>query len=170
MISFTNTIHIERPVGEVYDYLADLEHTQEWNWAITKTRKVTPGPVTVGTRYLQTRSVPQPANEELVITALEPNRLIEIDGILAQFPAHLGYQLEPSGAGTALTNAVDLHTEGALRLIGPLLRSRVRQSVADNLDKLKSLLENSSRSESASRTERSGKTGSPLDRRIAWRR
>jgi adenylate cyclase len=151
----------------VYDYLADLEHTPEWNWAITETRKVTPGPVTVGTRYRQTRSVPRPSTEELVITALEPNRLIEVDGTLGQFPAHLSYQLESSGAGTALTNAVDLQTEGALRLIGPLVRSRVRQSVADNLDKLKSLLESSSRSESASRTERSGKTRSHLDRRVA---
>jgi uncharacterized protein YndB with AHSA1/START domain len=147
MISFTNTIHIERPVGEVYDYLADLEHTQEWNWAITETRKVTPGPVTVGTRYRQTRSVPRPSTEELEITALEPNRLIEVDGTLARFPAHLSYQLESFGAGTALSNAVLLQTEGALRLIGPLVRSRVRHSVADNLDKLKSLLESRSRSE-----------------------
>jgi len=46
MISFTNTIHIDRPMEEVYAYLSDLEHTPEWNWAITETKKATSGPTT----------------------------------------------------------------------------------------------------------------------------
>jgi uncharacterized membrane protein len=58
MTNVTNTILINRPVDEVYAFLADLEHTPEWNWAISETKKTTPGPVAVGTRYRQSRSVP----------------------------------------------------------------------------------------------------------------
>lgn len=141
MINFIKTILISRPVSEVYAYLADLEHTPEWNWAITETTKITPGPVAVGTRYRQTRSVPRSATEDLRITVLEPNRRIEVEGTLARFPAHLTYRLASSQTGTEVTNTVVLQPEGALRLAGSLIVNRISQSVADNLSQLKSLLE-----------------------------
>lgn len=141
MISFTNTIHIDRPTDDVYAYLSDLEHTPEWNWAITATKKITPGPIAVGTTYQQTRSVPQPATETLEVTSLEPNRRIAIQGTLARFPAQLGYHLQPTGTGTELTNTVNLETHGGLRLLGSALGRRIKRAVADNLNTLKARLE-----------------------------
>ena len=96
MIRFENVIDIARALDEVYAYLADLEHTPEWNWAITSTQKVTPGPVGIGTRYRQTRSVPRPAVEFLEISGLEPGRSVEIAGTLGPFQARLAYELGPS--------------------------------------------------------------------------
>ena len=141
MISFTNTIHINRPVAEVYAYLSDLEHTPDWNWAITKTKKTTPGPVTVGTHYRQTRSVPQPGTEILEITALETSQVIEVRGTLAQFAAHLSYHLDERNGRTELTNTVNLEANGALRLVAPALSRRIKGAVAENLDELKRRLE-----------------------------
>ena len=141
MIDFTNTIHINRPVKDVYAYLSDLEHTPEWNWAITKTKKATSGPAAVGTRYRQTRSVPRPGTEMLEITALEMDRLIEVQGTLAQFNARLSYHLAERSAGTDLTNAVQLEANGALRFLTPVLSKQIQRAVADNLDQLKSRLE-----------------------------
>lgn len=138
---FTNVIHINRSPDEVYAYLSDLEHTPEWNWAITETRKTTRGPIPVGTRYRQTRSVPQSATETLEITALEPNRRIEIEGTLAQFPAQLSYQIVEKEAGTELTNTVNLESQGALRLVAPVLSGRIERAVGDNLNELKTRLE-----------------------------
>lgn len=145
MISFTNTIHIDLPTDDVYAYLSDLEHIPEWNWAITATKKMTPGPIAVGTTYQQTRSVPQPATETLEVTRLEPNRRIAIQGTLARFPAELGYHLQPTDTGTELTNTVNLETQGALRLVAPALGYRIRRAVADNLNVLKARLEAESR-------------------------
>ncbi|MEA2001666.1 MAG: SRPBCC family protein [Actinomycetota bacterium] len=141
MISFTNTIHINRPIEEVYTYLSDLEHTPEWNWAITDTKKVTPGPAMVGTRYLQTRSVPQPGTEVLEITVLEADHCIEVRGTLAEFPAHLSYLLDEKDAGTEVTNTVNLEPQRALRLLTPVLGNRIKRAVADNLNELRNRLE-----------------------------
>lgn len=141
MISFTNTIHINRKSKDVYAYLSDLEHTPEWNWAITETRKTTPGPTKVGTQYTQTRSVPQPSTEVLEIAGLEPDRRIEVRGTLAQFTARLSYDLAPTVDGTKLTNTVDLEPQGSLRLIAPILGGRIKRAVADNLNVLKTQLE-----------------------------
>ena len=141
MINFSNTIHIDQPVDEVYAYLSDLEHTPEWNWAITETHKTTPGPATIGTRYRQTRRVPQPGTEILEITALKTNQLIEAQGTLARFSAHLSYHLDEQNAGTELTNTVNLETNGALRMFAPALGRQIKRAVADNLIELKSRLE-----------------------------
>ena len=111
-ITFTNTISIDRPAAEVYTYLSELEHVPQWNWAVTSTTKTTPGPITVGTRYRQTRNVPQPATETLEITALEPHQRIEIKGTLAEFPSRLRYDLTESDTGTELTNTVSLEAHG----------------------------------------------------------
>jgi len=58
MASFENTVTITRPVEEVFTYLADAENLPQWNYAIEQTRKISPGPVGVGTLYRQTRTLP----------------------------------------------------------------------------------------------------------------
>ena len=141
MITFTNTVRINRPPAEVYAYLADLEHVPEWNWAITETTKATPGPISVGTRYRQTRSTPRPATEILEITELDTNHHIEIQGTLAQLPARLTYHLTEVEGGTELANTVNLEPHGALQLASPVLGPRIEKAVASNLNDLKTRLE-----------------------------
>jgi hypothetical protein len=58
METFANTVTIDRPAKEVFEFLADFENVPRWNYAIDRTRKTSPGPVTVGTTYRQTRSIP----------------------------------------------------------------------------------------------------------------
>lgn len=141
MIDFTNNIRIERTAGEVFSYLSDLEHIPEWNWAISETKKTTPGPASVGSRYRQTRSVPQPTIETLEIRRLDPGERIEIRGVLAQMPARLTYVLNEDGEGTELINTVNLEPAGLLRLAAPVISRRIEQAVASNLIDLKTRLE-----------------------------
>ena len=141
MIEFTNTIDIDRPISEVYDYLADLRHVPEWNWAIEETAQITPGPVAVGTRYRQTRHTPRRSVEHLQISALEPNRMISVTGDLGPFPARVTYSLHGNGSSTRVENRIGLHPTGPARIAGSLLGPSIAQSVADNLGVLKRRLE-----------------------------
>ena len=141
MISFTNTIRINRSPSDIYAYLSDLEHTPEWNWAIAETTKTTQGPVAIGTRYRQTRTVPAPATESLEISSLDANRHIEVQGTLAAMRARLDYELTEVGDGTEIVNTVQLEPQGALRLAGPIVGPRIKSAVASNLADLKTRLE-----------------------------
>ena len=141
MIRFTNSIDIAADSRSVFDYLVDLEHVPEWNWAIDSTEKLTPGPVRVGTRYRQVRSVPRPGVENLEITSLDPGRRLELAGVLGPFPGRLSYEIESIPGGTRLTNDVELDPPIPLGPVGDVLGRRVRGSVADNLAVLKDLLE-----------------------------
>jgi hypothetical protein len=149
MIEFTNTLVIDRPAREVYDYLADLENTPDWNWAIAETSRVTGGRSEVGARFRQVRTVPRPDVEMLELTGLDPHTRIEVQGTLARMAATLEYTLTPTDQGTVLANHVLLEPKGMARVVGTALSGRVKASVAENLGELKSLLEGGPRAEPA---------------------
>jgi uncharacterized protein YndB with AHSA1/START domain len=141
MASFENTLIIRRPVGDVFAFLASFENIPRWNYAIVETKKVTHGPVGVGTRYRQTRSVPRSGQESFEVTAFEPESRLEVRGTIGPFRARLRYTLEPVTEGTRLTNAVDLEGSGPRGLAARLAAPRVKEAVAANLDALRRLLE-----------------------------
>jgi hypothetical protein len=138
---FTNTITIDRQPAVVFAYLADLENLPRWNYAITETRKTTTGPVDVGSRYQQTRTVPVRAEEHLEVVEFKPGRRLAFRGSLNSLPALIGYSLRPEGDATVLTNSVELRPPPPLDLLAPIARRGIKSAVAANLDVLKRILE-----------------------------
>ena len=145
MIRFRNTIDIARAPAEVFHFLAHIENTPEWNWAVESARQITRGPIKVGTRFRQTRSVPRPSVDTLEIIRLEPDRLIEVVGHLASVPARLSYEVAAHPSGTRLTNSVEIDASGPFGLVDGLFSDRVRASVAENLSVLRTVLEQGSK-------------------------
>jgi hypothetical protein len=83
---------------------------REWNYAIEKTRKASPGPVGVGTTYRQTRSIPSRSEEGFEVTVFEPGKRLAVRGQIGPFRA--GQELcggtrrpaaEREGTGTGST-------------------------------------------------------------------
>ena len=141
MAAFENTVTITRPVEEVFTYLADAENLPQWNYAIEQTRKISPGPVGVGTVYRQTRTLP--GQEDFEIVVFQPPGQLAFDGTFGPFKARASYLLEAAASGTTLINKWDLQpTSAPLRLLGPLAVPKVKSAVAENLRTLKQILEN----------------------------
>lgn len=138
---FANSVTIHREPHDVFEFLAQFENVPEWNYAIVDTHKTSAGPVSVGTTYRQTRSLPSPSEETFQVTEFEPGRRLAIQGGLGPFEGTLIYELQPIEEGTLLTNTADLEAHGVLKLAAPIAGGRVRQAVAENLQKLKELLE-----------------------------
>jgi hypothetical protein len=142
MATFQNTVTIRRAIEDVFAFLADFENVPAWNYAIVETKKTSPGPVGVGTTYRQIRSIPDRSEEGFEVTAFEPTSRLDVHGNIGHFIATISYLLTPTGDGTRLTNVVNLKpSSGVLRLLAPLAASRVKASVAANLDTLKQVLE-----------------------------
>ena len=139
--TFENTVMIGRPIEEVFAFLSDFENVPKWNYAIVETRKVSEGPVGVGTIYRQVRSVPSRSEEGFEVIAYDPPRYLAIQGQLGPFPSRLSYALEAVQEGTQVTNSVELKLRGPGRLLGPVAVPRVRDAVDANLRKLKELLD-----------------------------
>lgn len=125
----------------MFGYLADVEHTPEWNWAIASSQKLTAGPVEVGTRFRLERTAPQRAMEELEVTVLRLDERLEVAGRLGPFDARLSYDLRDVPRGTRLVNSVELKPTTSLGFLGGLVGGRIRGAVAENLAALKGILE-----------------------------
>ena len=141
MATFENTVMIRRPIEEVFGFLAQFENVPKWNYAIVETRKVSEGPVGVGTIYHQVRSVPSRSEERFEVTVYNPPRHLEVQGQLGPFPSRLSYALDALPEGTRVTNTAELELRGPGRLLGRVAVPRVRDAVAANLRKLKEVLE-----------------------------
>jgi hypothetical protein len=87
---FENTITIRRPPAEVFAYLADFENVPTWNYAIVETKKLSQGPVGVGTKYRQVRKLPRPSEESFEVTGYEPEARLSVDGTFGPFPGRFG--------------------------------------------------------------------------------
>lgn len=144
-MKFTNTITINRRPAEVFAFLVQFENVPLWNYAISETGKITGGPVDVGSRYRQTRTLPTRSEETFAVTEFEPDRRLSIRGALGPFHSEVTYLLAPAGNATTIANTMNLQPAGPLRLVAPLAASRVKSAVAANLDTLKQILETGGR-------------------------
>ena len=142
METFENAVTIQRPAAQVFAYLADFENVPAWNYAIEKTSKSSPGPVGAGTTYRQLRSVPRMSEEGFQVTVFEPVTRLAVEGQIGPFRASTSYVLEAIAGATRLTNNVALEpSHVVLRPIALLAVPKVKAAVAQNLAKLKQILE-----------------------------
>jgi hypothetical protein len=67
-MKFANTIPINRRPAEVLAFLTHFANVPLWNYAISETRKIAGGPVGVGSRDRQTRTLPTRSEETFEVT------------------------------------------------------------------------------------------------------
>jgi hypothetical protein len=142
MQAFENTVTIHRPAEEVFAFLADFENIPTWNYAIEDTSKASAGPVGVGTRYRQTRTIPGRSTEEFEVTVFQPASRLAIHGHIGPFRATISYELTAAADATRLVNTVELDpSQARLRLLAPLATPKIKAAVAQNLGTLRQVLE-----------------------------
>ena len=130
---FEGTAHIDRPVEEVFAFLADGENDPKFSPRVLEIAKTTDGPPGVGTVYASTvKDAGMKTKREFKITEFAPPsriRWTELSKNLVTAPEG-GYDLTPEDEGTRLTvhNELEGHGIGKL-LVG--LAARAAQKDAD---------------------------------------
>lgn len=138
MITFQNTIEIERPATEVFDFLSRLENLPKWNYFVLEVKKTSEGPAGVGTTYHQIRKTDE---QVFRITEFDPNRTLALKTIPPSTPElEMRFTLLPEGEHTKVIDEWKLDT-GKPALLERLFARQVKSAVKENLGKLKELLE-----------------------------
>jgi len=138
VIEFENTIHVERPIDEVFAFLSDFENLPKWNYFVLRVVKTSAGPVGVGTTYHQVRKTDE---QVFRVIEFELNRRLAIQTIPPSSPElEMRFILQAEGDSTKVTDVWKLQT-GMIGLLERLAAGRVKSAVVDNLRKLKQLLE-----------------------------
>ena len=138
MLEFENTIPIERPIDEVFAFLSDFENIPKWNYYVLEVRQLSESPIGVGTTYHQVRKSDE---QDFRIIEFEPNHSVAVKTLPHSSPSfERKLTLYEEGDTTRLRDEWKLDT-GRPAILERLAGGRVKSAVAENLAKLKELLE-----------------------------
>jgi uncharacterized protein YndB with AHSA1/START domain len=136
------TIEINRPIDEVFAYVADLEHMERWVEGVSNAELVSGEPNVVGARYESDYTdggrTTRMTYEVLAVDA--PTGLaMRGEG---PFPFEGELHLESTAEGTRLTNTIDAGADGrftkvVFTVLGPLSRRMMRRQLRAELGALR---------------------------------
>jgi uncharacterized protein YndB with AHSA1/START domain len=131
---FEATVKIDRPIEEVFDFLADGENDPKFSPRVLQIRKTTDGPPGVGTVYASTvKDAGMKTKREFELTEFErPTRIRWAERSKNLITASEGgYDLAPDGDGTRVTIHNVLEGHGAGKLLAPLALRATRKGADD---------------------------------------
>jgi uncharacterized membrane protein len=138
MLEFENTIRIDRRIEEVFAFLSDFENIPKWNYYVLEVRQLSESPRGIGTTYHQVRKTDE---QDFRIIEFEPSHTIAVKTLPQSSPSlEMRFTLYEEGDTTRVRDEWKLDT-GRLALLERLTGGRVKSAVAENLAKLKELLE-----------------------------
>ena len=138
MLEFENTIPIDRPMDEVFAFLSDFENIPKWNYYVLEVRQLSEHPIGIGTTYHQVRKTDE---QDFRIIEFEPGYTVVVKTLPQSTPSfERKFTLYEEGDTTRIRDEWKLDT-GRPAVLERLARGRVKTAVAENLAKLKELLE-----------------------------
>ncbi|MEV7177402.1 SRPBCC family protein [Kitasatospora sp. NPDC093679] len=143
---FEATVEIDRPVDQVFAYLADGRHDPEFSPRVQRITKSPDGPTTVGTVFRSTvKDAGMKSAREFRITRLEAPRTVRwAEQSKNLITAEGGYDLEPLPDGRTrvrIFNELEGHGLGRL-LLGPALHAARKDAPAFG-ERIKNAVEHS---------------------------
>jgi uncharacterized protein YndB with AHSA1/START domain len=142
MIRHEVTIHLDKPVEQVFAFLTDTGKLSTWQSNLIKSEQLTEGPLRTGSRFREIRLINNKEEEiEAEITTLEPNRRLETKTVTKP-QAMVSYSLEPEQGGTRLHYKFVLETSGPMRLMEPIMASSIKKGSQADFETLKRVLGN----------------------------
>ncbi len=129
------------PPGTVFDLFSDLERSGEYSRPVIERRKLTDGPIGVGTKYHAVDQWPgRRVSFTVEITECEKPSLL-----VARWtdPMEGGWRARftPDGGGTRLWFEATMRPRGMLRFVSPVLRPWARRQTRSFLEAFKSWAE-----------------------------
>jgi uncharacterized membrane protein len=138
VLEFENTVYIDRPIDVVFTFLSDFENIPKWNYYVLDVGQLSESPIGVGTTYHQVRKTDE---QVFRITEFEPNHTVAVKTLPQSSPDFARkFTLNEEGNTTRIRDEWKLDT-GRPTILERLIGRRVKSAVAENLTKLKELLE-----------------------------
>jgi uncharacterized protein YndB with AHSA1/START domain len=150
MLKFNVDIVIEKPVEEVFGFVVNGENGALWNSAVKDVKKISEGPVDVGTKYKMMRELPNGFVENTYeVVEYEENKKLSIKIISGPTPFLYQYIFKPIRNATKVSLEAEVEKEGLVEVLGTKVRIApefvlagfVKRGVKENFQTLKSLLE-----------------------------
>jgi carbon monoxide dehydrogenase subunit G len=142
MTTITQSVTVDRPLQEVWDFIGDFENTTRWSRGVLEARQTSDGPLGVGST-LQTvvKAFGRRRTADYLVTEYKPNRAFAFQVTSGPMASRARYSVEPAGAGTRLTASGEAEATGRYKLLAPMLVHTLKRHSQDDLTNVKRILE-----------------------------
>ena len=135
-------IEIERPLEEVFRFIANPENEPKWRAGLTASEVTSEGPVEAGSTGRRVQSfLGREMENDWAVTELTPNRKIAVKSTSSLTSYSSAYYFEPAGDGTKLTMEADAETGDFFKIPDPIVTRMARRQLEADMTALKTLLE-----------------------------
>jgi len=138
-----DSIHIDRPADEVFDFVAEAENNPRWRSYVVETTWLDAGPMRVGRRGRQvSRVLGRPMAVIAEIVEWDPPRHVAWQAVQGFATIRTDCSVEPEGDGCRLTIRAKGELNGRLlRFLGPLAVAVAKRQASSDMARLKAALE-----------------------------
>ena len=142
MASFSHTVAIPKPPGEVFPWLLEEDKVPQWTTRLQTYDVLGGGTIGHGTRIRQVLTVSgQPLDIEMEIVRYDPPGFAESHFSTNGVKVETTYALRADGAGTELTQTLEGKADGFKgRLLLPVVQPKLEAKIAEDLERLRALL------------------------------
>lgn len=135
-------VAIDRPLEQVFAFMSDFENNRKWQSSLVEVKKVSKGPMGVGTIYRAvTIILGRRFETEQQVTEYEPNRIIARKTVSGPFPFEVHVKFERTAGGTLIDATMDGEPRGFFKMAEPLIERAIKRQFDSDLATLKDLME-----------------------------
>jgi uncharacterized membrane protein len=143
MIALSNQIEIDRPVADVFRFIAHVENTPKWQPAVIESVQITEGPLRVGSQFREVATMMgRRVTTVCEVTEYVPERKLGWKATsTGPFSYATSYTFTPAGNRTRIDIVGTFSLRGLWRLLEPVVKSEVRKESAQELTTMKAAIE-----------------------------
>jgi carbon monoxide dehydrogenase subunit G len=133
---------IDKPVKDVFAFVANPNNMPKWNSAVVSLEQITPGDVGVGTKFKSAGELMGRRIEgEMQVIAFEPDAQCGFEVNAGPMKVNLTLSFKTVGTGTKISLNAQGNPAGFFKLAEGVMTGRVKSMMEENLTRLKSQLE-----------------------------
>jgi uncharacterized membrane protein len=142
MEGFELSIVINRPIEEVFGFLANLENDLKWRREWVKAKNASDGSLGVGATFrLSSELFGRQIPTVYEVIEYEPNQVAAWDAVSGPLPLTFRRSFERVEGGTRFTIRYEAEVRGFFKLVMSLLAGTVKRQHEGDLRKVKELME-----------------------------
>jgi len=138
-MQFEIKVNIHKPVKDVFKYISNLSNHADMIKANIDSRQTSEGPVQVGTTMTNVaKFMGMKMEEHFIVTEFTQDKLIAKQSAPGStFVTGDKFTFNEADGGSLLTLSVYAHTKGFLKLLDGYLGKKVKQSLVEDMDRLR---------------------------------
>jgi carbon monoxide dehydrogenase subunit G len=142
MITVEKSVHINKPIAEVFAFMSDFANDAKWQSDLVRSEKTSEGPIAVGTTGLYVQKLMgKELKNDVVVTVYDAPKRFGMKTTSGPVQFEILASLEEMGGGTHVTINAKGEPGGFFKLAEGLIQKELEKTFERDFEKLKQILE-----------------------------